>query len=430
MPINITGSWNLTGAITSSLGFNGTASYATNSLTASYALASAGGGGSTDTGSLLTTASAVSNVITFTKGNGSTFNVTVSTGSGGGGGLNPLSYNYTTKTLDVSDNATIFPYQGYFPITSIINTGSLISIGPNAFNSLTGSFDLPAVTYIGDDAFKNNKITGIFVNNAKVIGTNVFKGNTTLATASFSSLENIPSGSFTGCTAISGSNYNFGAFTGSIGDGAFQDNFNLVNTDFVSGSVSTIGSSSFENCTSLTRVTFPNAQLSGWNIFKNTTNLVSASITSTTDIPKFAFVHDVTGSLQYIDFGAFAGIIGEGSFSNQPLISNLSPISGAILLEQSPFLGCTSITSASFNSATSIGSYCFANCTSLSYISLTALSGSDAIGGGTTDQYVFNNVAISGSIYVPTFYETNDGGNPDGDLVYLRDTLGWTINYV
>ena len=60
------------------------ASYA---ITASYALSggSGGGGGSTDTGSLLTTASAALNVITFTKGDASTFDVTVDTGSASGG---------------------------------------------------------------------------------------------------------------------------------------------------------------------------------------------------------------------------------------------------------------------------------------------------------------------------------------------------------
>ena len=45
------------------------------------------GGGSTDTGSLLTTASVSLNTITFTKGDGSTFPITVDTGSGGGGGV-------------------------------------------------------------------------------------------------------------------------------------------------------------------------------------------------------------------------------------------------------------------------------------------------------------------------------------------------------
>jgi hypothetical protein len=43
-----------------------------------------GSGGSVNTGSLMTTASAANNVVTFTKGDGSTFAVTVDTGSGGG----------------------------------------------------------------------------------------------------------------------------------------------------------------------------------------------------------------------------------------------------------------------------------------------------------------------------------------------------------
>jgi len=51
----------------------GTASYA---VTASYA-ENAGGGGSSDTGSLLTTASVASDTITFTKGDASTFDVVV-----------------------------------------------------------------------------------------------------------------------------------------------------------------------------------------------------------------------------------------------------------------------------------------------------------------------------------------------------------------
>jgi len=82
---SITGSLIVTQAITASSlsgsftgSFLGTSSYATQALSASYALNS---GGSTNTGSLLTTASAANNIITFTKGDASTFNVTVATGS-------------------------------------------------------------------------------------------------------------------------------------------------------------------------------------------------------------------------------------------------------------------------------------------------------------------------------------------------------------
>jgi len=51
-------------------------------ISASAAASGFGSGGSTNTGSLLTTASVSSNTITFTKGDGSTFPITVDTGSG------------------------------------------------------------------------------------------------------------------------------------------------------------------------------------------------------------------------------------------------------------------------------------------------------------------------------------------------------------
>jgi hypothetical protein len=86
-----------------------TASYVLQAISASFATTAsfALNGGSTDTGSLLMTASVSSNVITFTKGNGTTFPITVDTGSGGGGG-------------------STFPYTGSAIISgSLAVTGSL-----------------------------------------------------------------------------------------------------------------------------------------------------------------------------------------------------------------------------------------------------------------------------------------------------------------
>jgi len=57
---------------------NASASYALYSLTASYAI-NGGSGGSTDTGSLLKTASFSNPNISFTKGDGTTFNINIST---------------------------------------------------------------------------------------------------------------------------------------------------------------------------------------------------------------------------------------------------------------------------------------------------------------------------------------------------------------
>jgi hypothetical protein len=75
-----------------------TASYVLQAISASFATTAsfALNGGSTNTGSLLMTASVSSNVITFTKGNGTTFPITVDTGSGGGGGS---SFPYTGSAI-------------------------------------------------------------------------------------------------------------------------------------------------------------------------------------------------------------------------------------------------------------------------------------------------------------------------------------------
>jgi hypothetical protein len=93
------------------------ASYA---VTASYAL---NAGTTVSTASLLTTASSALNVLTFTKGNGSTFNVTVNTGSAAtvstASLLTTASINLNTITFTKGDSST-------FNIT--VNTGSAITV--------------------------------------------------------------------------------------------------------------------------------------------------------------------------------------------------------------------------------------------------------------------------------------------------------------
>ena len=80
------------------------ASYANNATSASYALTASFSLNvpSFNTSSLLITASAAGNIVTFTKGDGSTFPVTVATGSGGGGISTPIVIPRTTGTASVS----------------------------------------------------------------------------------------------------------------------------------------------------------------------------------------------------------------------------------------------------------------------------------------------------------------------------------------
>ena len=107
------------------------------------------GGGSVSTGSLLTTASAALNVLTFTKGDGSTFNVTVDTGSGGGGGGTPGG---STTQIQFNDGGSFggdprFIFQKTTGLTQL--SGSL---------QITGSStsDIFIIKSASIDAFKVN----------------------------------------------------------------------------------------------------------------------------------------------------------------------------------------------------------------------------------------------------------------------------------
>lgn len=107
----------------------------------------AGSSGATPTGSLLTTASVLLNTITFTKGNGDTFNVTVDTGSGGSGGGGIQSVISSSNGAYVSASGTnVIVSASTFQISasSIQLTGSLTSsnavIFSNINNQFTGSF--------------------------------------------------------------------------------------------------------------------------------------------------------------------------------------------------------------------------------------------------------------------------------------------------
>lgn len=97
-----------------------------------------GGGGSTDTGSLLTTASSVDNVITFTKGDASTFTVTVSTGSVVSASFaSTASYVETAQTASYVLNAVSASYA--------VTASHALNGGGGSVD--TGSFFISASSY-------------------------------------------------------------------------------------------------------------------------------------------------------------------------------------------------------------------------------------------------------------------------------------------
>jgi len=165
------------------------ASYATSALTASYALNAEGV--SVDTGSLITTASAALNVITFTKGDNSTFNVTVDTGSGAGGGLTPSEFYTYTASNDARVDSLTAATSSYLTSADISN-----KLDTSVFNTYTSSNDsrvdsLTAATssYLTSADISNKLDTSVFnaytsSNDSEVAG----KLNTSVYTTNSSSV--------------------------------------------------------------------------------------------------------------------------------------------------------------------------------------------------------------------------------------------------
>ena len=144
-PLQVTGSVSSTGGFTGSL--QGTASYATQALSASWAPFVA-----TNTGSLLTTASVALNTITFTKGDASTFNITVDTGSAGGGGMN-LGANVFTGSQTLSSSTTpaslLLNVSGALPSFVTESKAAATGFGNIIFNTRTGAAQSGSVIVSG-----------------------------------------------------------------------------------------------------------------------------------------------------------------------------------------------------------------------------------------------------------------------------------------
>ena len=160
--------------------------------TASYALNAS----STNTGSLLLNASALQNVITFTRGNGSVFNVTVATGSSISSAFPYTGSAQITGSLGITGS---FFQQGS---ANIFLKGLINQVNPTShvvmLDNTTGQLYITASSALGGGGGGGGTpggLTGqIQYNNAGAFGgvsTLIFDGTTLRATGSFS-------GSFTG----------------------------------------------------------------------------------------------------------------------------------------------------------------------------------------------------------------------------------------
>jgi hypothetical protein len=232
------------------------ASYA---LTASFAL-NGGGGGTVNTGSLLTTASVSLNTITFTKGDGSTFPITVDTGSGGGGGAAfPFSGSAVISgSLFVSSSTTnVLTIQGSGSAQPIFtvqgSAGQLFAIT----DSLSGSL------------FSVNDISGlpileVFSDNTILLGD--YQAPTLYTTKKV--------------TSIAGNNVIYSLTTSSY-DGAFFDYVAKSGSNARAGNIMALWSGTSVNFTETTTTDFGDTSGLAFLAFISGSNLVLSGSTST-----------------------------------------------------------------------------------------------------------------------------------------------------
>ena len=204
-----------------------TASYAENSISSSYALTAsyALNGESTDTGSLLVTASTTDNVITFTKGDSTTFTVTIDTGSAviidTGSLITTASVSSNTITFTKGDATT-------FDITvdtgsATTDTGSLLVTASVSSNTITFTKG-DSTTF--DITVDTGSATPIDTGSFATTGSNIFDGNQTITgSVNISGSLIIPvtgsSESITGSMYVDPANNKLWIYTGNGGVGGW-----------------------------------------------------------------------------------------------------------------------------------------------------------------------------------------------------------------
>lgn len=203
-----------------------TASYA---LTASYAINVSGG--STDTGSLLVTASVSSNTITFSKGDSTTFSITVDTGS-----VDLSSYitNAQTSSMSVA-TASFATSASWAPMRP---GGSDTHMQFNSGSTLSGNSNLRY-------NYTNSRL--ILTGSLNVSGSGTYSNGLTVTSSLIITGSEPVVFSTTGdILEISGSFILYGS--ASISDGAlFEGPVTMENNAVVSGSLEVYGQGVFTN---------------------------------------------------------------------------------------------------------------------------------------------------------------------------------------
>ena len=178
--------------------------------------------------------------------------------------------------------------------------------------------------------------------------------------------------------------------------GAFYGCRRLTNI-IMPNNVTSISGSAFATCSSLTSINIPSGVTSiSSAVFSGCTSLTSIDIpNSVTTIDRYAFA--TCSSLTSINIPSGVTTIGDSVFHECRSLTSINIPSGVTSIGYDAFYNCSGLTSIEIPSGvTSIGNLAFYNCSSLTSIT------SNATTAPTIQSSTFQNVGLTGTLYVPS----------------------------